>query len=174
MWIDLNDNAVYARHDELRLARQDRSMPEMLTDEIIAENGFRPVVPTPRPETTFAQKVVEVAPVNIGGAWRQTWAVVSATTEEEAAAQAADREVKKTNRAKAVERITVTVNGKIFDGDEVSQGRMVRALLAMQIASVAETTWVLANNMPTSVTVAELGEALVKAGLAQNAVWVIE
>ena len=87
-------------------------------------------------------------------------------TEQRAAAKLA--------RADTVERIKVTTtSGKTFDGDEISQGRMARGILGLQAAGAPSVTWVLADNTPTQVTIAELGEALALAGAAQAAAWVI-
>lgn len=84
------------------------------------------------------------------------------------------REAAKSARALAVAAITVTTaSGKTFDGDEASQDRMARAILALQAAGATSTLWVLADNTPTTVTAAELGAALALAGAAQSAIWVI-
>jgi hypothetical protein len=81
---------------------------------------------------------------------------------------------KKRERDEAVSNIAVTVtSGKVFDGDETSQGRMSRAIIGMQAASVSEIGWTLANNEHVTVTIAELTEALILAGLAQSALWEI-
>lgn len=77
----------------------------------------------------------------------------------------------KVSRTKSVSDITVTVDGMVFDGDEISQGRMARAVIASD--SDSETTvWVLADNTPTMVTALQLKKALKLAGLAQTALWV--
>lgn len=79
---------------------------------------------------------------------------------------------KKKQRQAIVDAITVTTStGKVFDGDEDAQSRMSRAIQAAQIASIPSTTWVLANNIPTVVTLAELQEALVLSMQAMGAVW---
>lgn len=81
------------------------------------------------------------------------------------------RQVKR-ERAAAVAAIKVTTaSGKVFDGDEVSQTRMARAIIAIEAMGVPSVVWVLANNVPTEVTLAELTEALALAGAAQAAVW---
>ncbi len=77
----------------------------------------------------------------------------------------------KAARSEAVERITVTVGTKVFDGDETSQTRMARAIIGMQAANVPTMKWVLADNSITDATLAEFTEAMVKAGQAQSAVW---
>lgn len=79
---------------------------------------------------------------------------------------------KKLLRQQLVDAITVTTStGKVFDGNEDAQSRMSRAIQAAQIASIPSTTWVLANNVPTVVTLAELQEALVLSMQAMGAVW---
>ena len=80
----------------------------------------------------------------------------------------------KPSRAAAVEAIDVTTTaGNTFDGDETSQGRMVRAILALNAAAPGTTVnWVLADNSVIDATAAELTEALALAGAAQAAMWV--
>lgn len=89
------------------------------------------------------------------------------------AAQAALAQQAKDARTEAVARIKVTTaSGKVFDGDEVSQTRMARAVVALQAAGQTETLWVLADNTPATVTLAELAEALALAGAEQTRLWV--
>lgn len=84
------------------------------------------------------------------------------------------RAIAKTARAALVDAIVVTTStGKRFNGDEVSQGRMARAIIALKENNVPATQWVLADNVPAVVTLAEFVEALTLAGSAQTAVWVI-
>jgi len=84
------------------------------------------------------------------------------------------RAAAKIARAQAVEAITVTTQaGNTFDGDEVSQGRMSRAIIALSTGLAPSVTWVLADNSTIQATAAELTEALVLAGQAQAAIWVI-
>lgn len=79
----------------------------------------------------------------------------------------------KMRRTESVARIRVTTaSGKVFDGDETSQTRMARAVVALQAAGQSETTWVLADNTPATVTLAELAEALALAGAEQTRLWV--
>lgn len=83
------------------------------------------------------------------------------------------REEKKIERQTAVDNIIVEIDGLPFDGDEVSQNRMSRAIVALQAAGVLATYWTLADNLTTMVTVSQLEKALVAAGLAQTAIWTI-
>lgn len=86
------------------------------------------------------------------------------------------REQFKAARANAVSRITVTTQaGNTFDGDEISQGRMARAILGLQAAGAdAVVSWVLADNSVLMASAAELLEALTLAGLEQSRLWVGE
>lgn len=84
------------------------------------------------------------------------------------------REQLKAERAVAVAAITATVtSGKTFDGDEESQTRMARAIIGMQAAGVSTIDWTLADNSSTSVTLADLTEALILSGQQQAALWPI-
>lgn len=84
------------------------------------------------------------------------------------------RESAKAARSAAVASIVITTAaGNAFDGDETSQGRMARAVMAMQATSTAATPWVLADNTVVQVSSVELLEALALAGAAQSALWVI-
>lgn len=86
--------------------------------------------------------------------------------------QQIEREVFKVKRQEAVERLRVTTtSGLTFDGDEVSQGRMARAILGLQAQPGATVRWVLADNSAVEVGVEELTEALTLAGLAQTEAW---
>lgn len=80
----------------------------------------------------------------------------------------------KAQREAAVATIVVhTSQGRAFDGDEVSQGRMARAVIALMDQPPGTTVrWVLADNSAAMVGVAELKEALTLAGLRQTELWV--
>lgn len=93
-------------------------------------------------------------------------------TEEELLQQ--QREQFKLNRTIAVSNITVTVNGKVFDGDETSQTRMARAIIGLQAASVNTINWTLADNTNVQVTLQELTEALILSGQRQAELWVMQ
>lgn len=76
-------------------------------------------------------------------------------------------------RQTMVDSIVVTTSsGKSFDGDETSQNRMVRAIVAMEAASAQSIVWVLADNTPAMVTPSELKEALALSGAEQARIWV--
>lgn len=64
-----------------------------------------------------------------------------------------------------------TQSGKVFDGDEKSQDRMLRAIQISAITGVTQTQWKLADNTITTVTLDELKEALSLAGNAMSQIW---
>lgn len=85
-----------------------------------------------------------------------------------------EREAFKRSRADAVAQIViVTAAGNSFDGDEISQGRMARAILGLNASGESATvTWVLADNTVIQVTAAELYEVLALAGKKQAELWI--
>ena len=72
-------------------------------------------------------------------------------------------------RAEAVEALTVTVDGYVFDADETSQARM--AVAAASMTDNESNIWVLHDNSVVRVTKAQLLEACRLARLAQSAIW---
>jgi hypothetical protein len=84
------------------------------------------------------------------------------------------REEAKAARAAAVGAITVTTAaGNTFDGDEVAQTRMARAVLVLSTGAALSVPWVLADNTVIQADAVELTEALALAGAAQAALWVL-
>lgn len=104
----------------------------------------------------------------------QIVAIPEPTAEEVASQELAQA---KAERAEAVSKIIVEVDGMTFDGDEESQTRMGRTIAAAVALGVDLTTekrtWVLADNTIAEVTVAQLAEALRLAGDAQTALWTV-
>ncbi|WP_066014333.1 DUF4376 domain-containing protein [Endozoicomonas atrinae] len=77
----------------------------------------------------------------------------------------------KASRPDAVARIKVTIDGMTFDGDEISQTRMARAITAS--SSDTETTlWVMADDGKATVTIEQLKRALRAAGEEQTRLWI--
>ena len=76
---------------------------------------------------------------------------------------------RKEARDEAVSKITVEVDGMLFDGDEISQNRMARAVAT---GNAGDTTyWKLANNDVVLVSWEQLKQALKLAGNAQTTIW---
>ena len=96
-------------------------------------------------------------------------------TDDSLTAEEKARNTAKAERAEAVSKLVVTVNGKKFDADETSQNRMARVVAGAQALGVdLETTtqiWVLADNTVAQPTVAELAQALKLAGEAMTSAW---
>jgi hypothetical protein len=80
------------------------------------------------------------------------------------------REDFKECRRRAVAAITVEVGGLVFDGNEVSQSRMARAILSLE--DDEQTTWVLHDNTPAQVNKTTLKAALRLAGIRQTELWI--
>lgn len=76
----------------------------------------------------------------------------------------------KAERAMLVGSITVEVDGMLLDGDEISQDRMSRSLIAMNDDELQ--TWILHDNTVVQLTKTQLRQALRLAGLQQTSMWV--
>lgn len=99
------------------------------------------------------------------------WEIYVAPEPSEAEKLEIERENFKAERARAVQQIKVTTSaGNTFDGDETSQSRMARAILALPDG--ATVPWVLHDNSVIEATAAELREALALAGTEQARLWV--
>jgi hypothetical protein len=134
---------------------------------------------------TSNSKLLDVEPPTpfVPNAWKwdeatQTWLEYNSAAIEAARNPVISKEMlraaEKAKRDADVAAIIVTTStGKQFNGDETSQTRMARAIVAMQAANTQSMTWVLATNDAVEVTLAELSEALVLAGKAQAAIWVL-
>ena len=75
----------------------------------------------------------------------------------------------KVERAEAVSQITVEVDGFVFDGDEVSQERMARSIVALDEGETI--IWVLHDNSIAQVSKEQLKVALRLAGQKQTELW---
>lgn len=132
-------------------------------------------------QVTFAYPDAE-GEVNIGAikefltkqAQRLYVALPAPTAEEIAKAKIARA---KQERAEAVSQILVEVDGMIFDGDETAQtrmGRVISAAIALGAdLNTEKRIWVLADNAIAEVTIAQLAEALRKAGDRQTELWTV-
>lgn len=157
MFIDQETNLrvnIYAQYKEFS---------KLDTPEIRAKAGVieiaEPTLPEDYSEDTYYRIEQDAAPY-----------VVFTRKSDEQIAEVMRRKAKE-QRAEMVERIVVTTkSGKRFDGDEESQGRMARAITALDPGETQ--LWVLADNTPDpNVTREELREALRLAGSAQTTVW---
>lgn len=91
--------------------------------------------------------------------------------------QAYELAMAKNERAEAVSKITVEVDGMTFDGDEEAQtrmGRTVAAAVALGVDLDTYTqTWVLADNTVATPTIKQLAQALKLAGEKQTELWTV-
>ena len=78
----------------------------------------------------------------------------------------------KAERTRAVDDLTVEVDGMVFDGDEKAQARMARAV-GMAESPEETTEWVLHDHSVARVTAGQLRRACRAAGQAQTALWVV-
>ena len=116
--------------------------------------------------------IEEIEPQN--GHRRFQIVAIPEPTAEELAEQALAKA--KTERAEAVSRITVEVDGMVFDGDEKAQERMSRTVsiaTANGMPMTTETTWVLADNTIAQVTLQQLAKACLLAGQKQTELWTV-
>ena len=77
----------------------------------------------------------------------------------------------KAERADAVSKIIVEVDGMQFDGDEESQQRVARSIIALEEGETMP--WVLYDNTIAEVTKEQLKQVLRLAGQKQSELWVI-
>lgn len=77
----------------------------------------------------------------------------------------------KTDRAEAVSKITVEFDGMTFDGDEESQQRIARSIIALGDGETMP--WVLHDNTIAEVSKEQLKQVLRLAGQKQSELWVV-
>lgn len=81
MWI--KDGTVYLLHADIRRAVGPRiGLPAVITDAVLAEQGFAPVEDVAPPEAANNEAVEEVAPEQIGGVWKRKYLKRTLTAEE--------------------------------------------------------------------------------------------
>lgn len=137
------------------------------------------VFPSPQPDhDKITQGVREIDPApTLKGHWEQRWEIYDLEADQVLANQLAKSEqdlvTKKAQRQSAIDTLTVTIDGMVFDGDETSQTRMARAIVVMQAASIPTISWVLHDNTVATVTVTQLTQALAAAGAEQARLWVL-
>lgn len=147
-----------------------------IPDDFIGNDIYRRVFPSALPDyDRLTHKLIEVLPALIDGEYRQQWEIVPLSeVDAQQAAEAKRRNDEilfKQERQSKVDAIIVTTqSGKRFDGDEVSQNRMSRAIVAMSDSDTI--MWMLADNTSASVTANELKEALRLAGEEMTCIWI--
>jgi len=97
------------------------------------------------------------------GEWRTLTTSEKSLVDAEATVQKALKAVQEAKQAKelALDSITVTTtSGKVFDGRDIDQQRMMSAIMSADVVGITETYWKLADNSVAMVTLLELKEAL--------------
>lgn len=152
------------------------SLPTDLTIDAGLPSGFvfvHNAAPQAYNPTTH-KPVLRPLPTLVDGRWQTAFDIIPLSQDELDNLAAAAREQAKAQREQNVASIKVTTQaGNTFDGDETSQTRMARAIIALQATGTPTVTWVLADNRVIQATVGELVEALALAGAAQATVWVM-
>ena len=107
----------------------------------------------------------------VSAAWQDKAyrAIEPMLTEEEKAAE--ELAQAKAERADAVSKIIVEVDGMKFDGDETSQQRMSRSIVALEDGETMP--WVLYDNTIVEVTKEQLKQVLRLAGQKQTELWTV-
>ena len=177
MWINTKTGKVLLTYSDIRQDCSQTSFPVELTDEMISNAGYSEVICKAPDFDKITQSATESAPLLTNGVWTQQWTIqdlpLENVAENKAVTERLEREAMKAQRDITTAGILVkTSSGNIFNGDEVSQNRLSRAILALQLTGTLTTHWVLANNVATEVGVPELAEALALAGAAQTELWV--
>jgi hypothetical protein len=168
---------IFAKLSDLQELFSNVYLPDDADAEYFDTLGVDLVQQTPAPIFNEHQEASVTDVKEINGTWQTVWTVSAMSAERIAAFEESKawqvRSEAKEKRTIMVDAIVVAVNSKQFNGDETSQNRMVRAIIAMQAAGVATLNWTTADNVNQPVTLAELTTALVMAGQAQAAAWKI-
>ena len=75
-------------------------------------------------------------------------------------------------RQKELDNLTVEHNGNVFQADEVSQDRLLRAKARLDITSQTATEWKTKSDVFVTLTIDNISEILASANTAQQAIWI--
>jgi hypothetical protein len=78
MWINEQTQGVFNLHTDIRYEcwKEGKQLPGILTDEILAENGYALVTQVPVPFDWITEKLVARPPVKSNTGWTQTFDVI--------------------------------------------------------------------------------------------------
>ena len=142
-----------------------RTDPGTFTPEEIADAGYIQV--PDKPAVTSTQHL------NWDYDLHQ-WTITDFTQEEldniEYKQYLGDLETWKANRELEVKNIEVTYNSVIYQGDEISQGRMARSIVALP-DDITTIPWTAKDNTVHNLTRVDLQSILLNAGTQQAALW---
>ena len=83
-------------------------------------------------------------------------------------------EAKQLKEKNVADIVVTTTTGKVFDGDEKSQDRILRAINIGTITGESDTRWKLFDNSIETVTIEELKEALALSTKEMSRIWLEE
>lgn len=140
---------------QLKRDNPQTSFPKVMTDAVLASWGVFPVRVTQQPEyDPTTQRIAEVPPVQIDGAWTQQWEVYALPAEDVSANRAAARAAKweaikaERDRRKA---LGVKVDGHWFHSD--ADSRIQQISLFVMGAAVPPIQWKTLTTTPPPVFV---------------------
>jgi hypothetical protein len=155
-------------YKEIKIANPNISFPKDGTSTLMEE--WELIQPTTAPEYNyFTEKLVE-GELNLV----QTW-TIEPLPQAEIDANAADKliydtQIWKADREDAVRAIEVTYNSIIYQGDEESQTRMARAIVALP-DDITTIAWTAKDNTVNNLTRLDLQAILLDAGNQQATIW---
>jgi len=113
MWINEQTQGVFTLHTDIRYEcwKEGKQLPGILTDEILAENGYALVTQVPVPFDWITEKLVARPPVKGDTGWTQTFDVVPL----EAAIIANNRNIVEVQRVQGIKAQLAKGNAEIIE-----------------------------------------------------------
>jgi hypothetical protein len=113
MWINEQTQGVFTLHTDIRYEcwKEGKQLPGILTDEILAENGYALVTQVPVPFDWITEKLVARPPVKGDTGWTQTFDVVPL----EAAIIANNRNIVEVQRVEGIKAQLAKGNAEIIE-----------------------------------------------------------
>lgn len=150
MWFNINTQAVYRSHAEIRAAFANTSFPSELHDAVLLDFGVCALLPSPIPaHDPLIQVCAESPPAEVDGVWTQQWEVRDKTAEELAAVRNSLHEQRRNARTDA-EKAGFLFQDKRIDSDRDSILRITQAALLASQSLAAEqpfgVEWVCADD----------------------------
>jgi hypothetical protein len=113
MWINEQTQGIFTLHTDIRYEcwKEGKQLPGILTDEILAENGYALVTQVPVPFDWITEKLVARSPVKGDAGWTQTFDVVPL----EAAIIANNRNIVEVQRIESIKAELAKGNAEIIE-----------------------------------------------------------
>jgi len=81
MWINPKTKQVFKLHSAIRAACPNPTLPVIITDEVLVEAGFHPVLQADPHFNPITQEATELTPELVDGVWCQKWVVTDLPAE---------------------------------------------------------------------------------------------